>query len=129
GRVNRDGIGAVVTFQPDGGLPVMKPIISGGSFGSASSLWADFGLGHASKGIVDILWPGGARNRLYDVHNGEKIVFPEIPCSYDTQRSNSEYAACVQGALAELVDAGVIGSAERGRLLASAMRAFNSRHH
>jgi hypothetical protein len=127
GRVNRDGIGAVVTFRPNGGLPVMKPIISGDSFGSASSLWADFGLGRASKGTVDILWPGGVRNRLYDVHAGERIIFPEIPCSYDTDNF-ADYRECVQGALAELINAHVILPVERGRFLSSAMRAFHEVH-
>ncbi len=127
GRVNRDGIGAVVTFRPDGGRPVMKPIISGDSFGSASSLWANFGLGHARKGTVDILWPGGVRNRLYDVHAGERIVFPEIPCSYNTDNF-VDYRECVEGALNELINAHVILPVERGRFLSSAIRAFHEEH-
>ena len=125
GRVNRDGIGAVVTFQADHGQSVMKPIISGDSFGSASSLWADFGLGRTSKGTVEILWPGGVRNRLYDVHAGERIIFPEIPCRYDDPTiSFSEYQACVEGALTELTNANVLRPADAARFLSSALRAF-----
>ena len=125
GRVNRDGIGAVVTFWPDGGLPVMKPIIAGDSFGSASGLWAGFGLGRARKGTVEIRWPGGARNRLYDVHAGERIIFPEIPCSYsDATVGFAEYRACVDSALIELTNASVLRPADAARFLSSALRAF-----
>src|SRR5262249_27874898 len=34
GRVNRDGIGAIVKFTPDGGKTVMKPIQAGTGFAS-----------------------------------------------------------------------------------------------
>src|SRR5262249_34054530 len=64
GRVNRDGIGAVVTFTPEHGKAAMQPIVAGSSFASQDSLVADFGLGGARQGTVDILWPGGVRNRL-----------------------------------------------------------------
>lgn len=37
GRVNRDGIGAVVRFTPDRGKPVMKAIVAGSSFASATA--------------------------------------------------------------------------------------------
>jgi hypothetical protein len=125
GRVNRDGIGATVTFTPDNGHPVMKPIVGGSSFASADSLWGTFGLGHAEKGIVDILWPGGVRNRLYDVRNGEKLVFPEIPCSYDaTEVDFTEYKTCIEGALNQLVAAKVIDKTGRSRFVSAAYRSL-----
>ena len=130
GRVNRDGIGAVVMFRPDDGRQVMKPIVAGGSFASADSLWAGFGLGRASKGTVEILWPGGVRNRLYNVQSGERIVFPEIPCSYNTPAIGfSEYLACVEGALDRLIQASALKPEDRGRFLSSAVRAFRSSKH
>ena len=54
GRVNRDGIGAVLMFTPDGGKEVMRPIIAGSSFESQDSLVADFGLGQARKRALSI---------------------------------------------------------------------------
>jgi enediyne biosynthesis protein E4 len=130
GRVNRDGIGATAIFRPDNGRPVMKPIVAGSSFASADSLLATFGLGKKTKGTVEILWPGGMRNRLYDVQAGERIVFPEIPCSYDSITFDfASYKACVEVALAELIDAKVIRTSERSRLLSSAVKAFWSSRH
>jgi len=40
--------------------------------------------------------------------------FPEIPCSYNTDNF-VDYRECVEGALNELVNAGVIRPAERAR--------------
>jgi hypothetical protein len=125
GAVNRDGIGATVTFTPDAGRPVMKPIVAGSSFASADSLWATFGLGRQATGTVDVLWPGGVRNRLYGARAGERLVFPEIPCSYDDRGSGFvPYRTCVQQAVGRLAAAGVIGPADTGRFVASAFRAF-----
>jgi hypothetical protein len=127
GRVNRDGIGAVVMFTPDGGRQAMRPIIAGGSFASADSLVAGFGLGRVQKGMIEILWPGGVRNRLYDVHAGERIVFPEIPCDWRAVGVEfAEYVACVEDALEGLVEAGAMKRTDRGRFLSSAVRAFRS---
>jgi enediyne biosynthesis protein E4 len=73
GRVNRDGIGAVVTFTPKDGQTVMQPILGGSSYASQDSLAANFGLGSADRGTVEVLWTGGVRNRLYDVQHAEQI--------------------------------------------------------
>jgi len=123
GRVNRDGIGAVVRFLPDGGRWVTQPVVGGSSYASQDALAAHFGLGEAPKGLVEVLWPGGVRNRLYNVHAGERIVFPEIPCSFDAFDTQWGYVACLTKSLDDLVDAGVIGQYERVRLLMSALRA------
>ena len=67
---------------------------------------------------MDILWPGGVRNRLYDVHDKETFVFPEIPYSYDNKTmSFTEYAGRVATCLDHLVDAGKLTRQERGRFL------------
>jgi hypothetical protein len=127
-KSNRDGIGAVLKFTPEGGKTVITPIIGGGSHASQSYLNAEFGLGSASKGMVDILWPGGTRNRLYDVANGERVKVPEIPCSYSASwRNADQYNACVRDALNRLTQAKVISRAERNRLFSSAARAFAER--
>ena len=122
GRVNRDGIGAVLMFTPDGGKEVMRPIVAGSSFESQDSLVADFGLGQAKKGTVDIVWPGGVRNRLYDVHDHERLVFPEIPFSYDANIPFDAYLAGVQQSLAGLVRSRLSSSRTSRRCLSSAVR-------
>ncbi len=126
GRVNRDGIGAVVSFSPaPGSFPVSKPVLGGSSYASQDSLTAHFGLGDARRGMVEVLWPGGVRNRLYGVRAGERLVFPEIPCSFaDPALSVPGYFGCVTRALDQLGAAGVLDPGDQGRFLASALRAF-----
>ncbi len=128
GRVNRDGIGAIARFTPDGGKTEMVPVMSGTSHGSQNSLEVLFGMASATKGTLEVMWPGGVRNRLYDVAKKERVRFPEIPCSFDgAWRTIDDYATCVKNALAGLVQAGVMREAEQQRFLASAMRAFDDR--
>jgi hypothetical protein len=116
GQANRDGIGAVVWFTPEGGETVIRPIMGGSSFLSQDSLAAHFGLGSATKGTVEVLWPGGVRNRVFDVTAGEHLVFPEIPCDLGSRAADpAGYRSCVNNALDSLVDAGVIDAADRGR--------------
>jgi hypothetical protein len=123
---NRDGIGAVVSFTPDGGPTSMQPVLGGASYASQSSLSLGFGLGAATEGTLDVLWPGGVRNRLDDVQHGEKIDFPEIPCSYDGAWGNKgQYVACVVQALNGAKAAGWITDTQKERFLASAKRAFD----
>ena len=123
--VNRDGIGAVVSFTPEDGKTSMRPIIGGSSYASQDALAANFGLGSANQGTVDVLWPGGVRNRLYDVANGERLLMPHIPCSYDANWKNfGKYNSCVMKALNSYKNAGLISSAERNRLRDSARRAY-----
>jgi len=127
GRVNRDGIGAVVRFRPAAGRWVMKPVLGGSSYASQDALPLLFGLGQASSGTVDVLWPGGVRNRFYGVRAGERLVLPEIPCSYaDAGLSVGEYRDCVRRALDDLEAAGVVDRTLRRRLLSSALRALRA---
>lgn len=124
GRVNRDGIGAVVTVTPRGGRPVMQPILGGASYASQSSLIAQFGLGKANRSTVDVLWPGGVRNRLYHVHQNDRIVFPEIPYSYDDLSVNAKtYRRGVFRSVVRLVKKGVLSRREAARFYVSALKA------
>lgn len=126
-RSNREGVGAVVSFTPLGAKTVMQPVIAGASYASQSELTAHFGLGKAPLGTVDVLWPGGTRNRLYGVKKGEKIRFPEIPCSYTAQwRSAGEYIDCVRQSLNELEQIKQLDRGLKLRLLSSAIKAYKS---
>ncbi len=121
---NRDGIGAVMTFTPKQGDTAMKPVLGGSSHASQDSLEIIFGMGTAQKGTLEVLWPGGVRNRLYNVKAGKAITMPEIPCSYDdASLSQKQYKRCVKKALKDLVDCDVITKKESKKLFSSAMRA------
>ena len=97
----------------------MRPVFRR-SYGSQDSLEGIFGLGAATQGTVEILWPGGTRNRLYDVRRSERVMFPEIPCSYAAAWPAAEaYHACVDRALDELVHKGVLSEAD-GRAFGTA---------
>ena len=128
GRVNRDGIGAMITFTPEGGRPVMAPVLGGASHLSQDSLIQGFGLGSAASGTVEILWPGGVRNRLYGVTDGEQLAIPELACSYTTSDDLATYTACVDSELAALEAAGVISNDLRGRMRDSALLAYGQTH-
>ena len=124
-RTNRDGIGAIVHFEPSDGQPVMQPILGGSSIASQDSLIASLGLGAATTGTVDVVWQNGVRNRLYGVQKGERILFPEIPCNIDDQwGSVNEYRQCVFNALDQLRGEGVISPWSQFRFLLSAYRAY-----
>jgi enediyne biosynthesis protein E4 len=125
GAVNRSGIGATITFTPDDGRSVMAPVLGGSSHLSQDSLIQGFGLGQASKGTADILWPGGVRNRLYDIEHAERLRIPELPCSYDTEDDRVTYVACVDSSLDQLMSARIIDNDLRARMRASAVRAYD----
>ena len=125
GAVNRDGIGAVVSITPHKGKTVMKPIVGGSSYLSQHSLETTFGLGAARHATLEVLWPGGVRNRLYLVRRGQRLVMPEIPCSFDDEQITfADYRSCVRQALDDLKRAGVISRREKARLFVSALTAF-----
>lgn len=130
GKVNRDGIGAVVKFTPAGGQSTLTPIVAGSSYGSQDSLLVNVGLGSATNGVVEVLWPGGVRNRLYGVSASENVVLPEIPCSFTTSLKKNEYAKCVSESLKDLrrPRVGMLTKAQADRLEASALRAYEESH-
>lgn len=128
GKVNRDGIGAIVYFTPSGGKRVMSPVLGGSSHESEHALEQSFGLGAATSGLLEVMWPGKVRNRLYNVASGERVTLPEIPCSYDTSQTKKQYTTCVNTALNDLVHAGIITQAEKKRLSDSAQQAYTDAH-
>ena len=128
GSVNRDGIGAVIRFTAHAGGSAMAPVLGGSSFASQHSLEQSFGLGAESYGTLDVLWPGGVRNRLHYVGRGQRVLFPEIPCSIDSDRSVFGYSACVWKSLTELKNAGHLNKVQRFRFYASAMLAYKEEH-
>lgn len=128
GAVNRDGVGAVVRVTPEGGQPALAPVTAGDSYSSQNSEILGFGLGDARRAVVEVLWPGGVRNRLYGARSGETLLFPEIPCSIDGDLAPPAYAACVNDALEAIVDAGLLSAGEAGRFRASALRAHAEEH-
>lgn len=130
GRVNRDGIGAVVRFQPEGGPATSRPVLGGANYASQDALEMTFGLGGAEKGTLEIHWPGGVHNRLDGVRRGERIRFPEIPCGFDASwQDEGTYRACVTTALGELTEAGLLSPEDRSRFLDSALRAWRETPH
>ncbi|MFO0611615.1 MAG: FG-GAP-like repeat-containing protein [Polyangiaceae bacterium] len=128
GTVNRDAIGAMLTFTPEGGKSVMAPVLGGSSHLSQDSLTQGFGLGKKKRGRLEILWPGGNRTRLDDVRHGESLVVPELGCSYTTTDARPVYKACVEGSLNELVQAGWISNSFSSRLRKSALDAYDDLH-
>eukprot|EP00177_Eucheuma_denticulatum_P002710 GFKZ01004872.1.p1 GENE.GFKZ01004872.1~~GFKZ01004872.1.p1 ORF type:complete len:708 (+),score=73.84 GFKZ01004872.1:953-3076(+) len=123
GRVNRGALGATLFMKPDGLPRVMSPIIGGDSFASQSSPRRNFGLGPACRGMLEILWPGGVRNRLSVMH-GEVLTVPEVPCSFDGEFATEEdYKLCLQRALRGLRAKGIITGGLQARLQAAGLRA------
>lgn len=103
----------------------MRPVLGGSSYSSQDDLELTFGLGSAGRGVAEILWPGGVRNRFYNVHSEARILFPEIPCSFDAAwPSVPAYIGCVRTALDELRDAGILDRREQARFFSSAILAF-----
>ncbi len=129
GTVNRDGIGAVLKFTPDGLPTSMQPILGGSSYASQNSLQVGFGLGASAKGTLEVLWPGGSKNKLYDVRAGENLTIPAIQCSFDGSfRNFSQYRNCVKEALQDYRERRLISRSFADRLQASAERAYREAH-
>ena len=125
GITPRDGIGATVKFTPKHGQTVMRPVLGGASFASQDALTLGFGLGSAKRGTVEVVWPGGIRNRLYGVKKTETAVMPEIPCSFDDDwGSFNEYRTCVDEALWDTWSAGLVTPRQAIRLKISAIIAY-----
>lgn len=125
--VNRDGIGALITVEtlgPRGGERTTRAVLGGASYASQSALEQAFGLGDARRAAIDVLWPGGVRNRFVFARAGERLTLPEIPCDYTAEWPRlRDYSLCVRGALEAYVDEGTISRVESARLWASALAA------
>lgn len=130
GAVNRDGIGATVQFTPKRGKTITLPVLAGSSHGSQNSLELNVGMGRKRHGMIEVLWPGGVRNRLYHVHASENIKFPEIPCSFDAHWDSTwQYMRCVRSSLNELVQNGEISRRNKYRFFYSAIKAYFKNHY
>jgi hypothetical protein len=129
GKTNRDGIGSLVRFTKISGGTASQPILGGSSHASEDSLVAHFGLAKARRGMVEVVWQGGVRNRLYAVKAGERVRFPEIPCDFGIQWPNkTAYTTCVDKALGEIQSAGVLSAGEAARFRSSALHAYDLTH-
>lgn len=124
---NRDGIGANVYFTPKHGETAIKPVLGGSSHVSQDSLTQHFGMGSKKKGTLEVHWPGGVKNKLYNVKDG-MVTMPEIPCSYDTTDSYKVYKKCVKDSLQDLYDGGVVDRKFQKSLEKSAERAYRDAH-
>ena len=124
-RGNRDGIGAVLKFRPADSAAAMKPVVGGSSYSSQHSLETIFGMGDKDHGDLEVVWPGGVKNVLYNVRANERIIVPEIPCDFeDRAHSFKEYRGCVKSSLRTLVMQGVLSRDLSKRFFASAIRAY-----
>ena len=128
GQSNRDGIGAVVTFTPKNGKPSTKAVVSGGSNASADELSLIFGLPNTEKGSLEVLWPGGVKNRLNITHANKMYVVPEIPCDFNSHWNNkNEYVNCVRNSLNELSSLGIVEKSQYRRIFRSAITAYKQK--
>lgn len=130
GKVNRDGIGAIVKFTPKGGKQVMSPVLGGSGHSAQHSMLQGFGLGTQKKGMVEVFWPGAVKNRLYDVEAGETVTIPEIPCDFTRSYPGGKngYKSCVNAALNQLYFRDVITADFSNRLRQSALKAYDDAH-
>jgi hypothetical protein len=112
-----------------GDLTQLREIYAGSSLSSMHSQTQTVGLGANHRATVDVLWPSGYVNRLYDVPAGSEVAFPEVPCSFDDPGLTlPQLVACETAALDELRDAGLVDPGLAGRLLGSAVRAWHETH-
>ncbi|MEM7049042.1 MAG: CRTAC1 family protein [Acidobacteriota bacterium] len=118
GRVNRDGVGAVIRVTPQGGRTSLRPVTGGSSFASQNAPEQLFGLGRAATATVEVMWPGGIVNRLHGVRAGERIVFPEIPC--DAKLDGALYRSCLTETVEQLRSRDLLSPSLAERFVASA---------
>ena len=119
----------VLISRPRKWCPLKRAVEAGGIYASQSALEQTFGLGDASNGVVDVQWPGGVRNRLYDVVSTSRLQFPEIPCSIDDSGMNlGTYTHCVNTALKDLRVAKIISPPLAAKFLVSAITAWKQEH-
>jgi enediyne biosynthesis protein E4 len=124
GRVNRGGVGAIVTFTPKAMQPAMRSIPGGGGYASNDALESIFGMGASASGTLDVFWPGGVHNRLYDVKASERLTVPELPCDFaNTRQAQAAYGKCVDEALTGYRRQTGLSAEFAARLRQSAMRA------
>lgn len=122
--VNRGALGATLRVTPKGMRTVTTPVVSGDSFGSQHSPRRNFGLGKSCSGDVEIIWPGGVHNKLYDVQHKDMLTIPEIPCNIDGKWPSARaYRKCVVRAVGKMVLRKIVSVRFGFKLGASAIRA------
>lgn len=123
-KVNRDGIGAVVSLTSGNGKKITLPIVSGGSQASSDAIEKVFATQQKSPTVIEILWPGGTRNRIYKTHFADELLVPEIPCSFDDENMKfREYRKCISRSIKALKKQDVINGKQSALLYTSAMKA------
>jgi hypothetical protein len=75
-RSNRDGLGAVVRVESNGGKQ-WNMVRSGSSYCSQSDLALTFGLGPDATASVDVVWPSGARQQFKNVAANQRVLIDE----------------------------------------------------
>ena len=129
GVVNRDGYGAVIHFKPKNMPQTLKPVVSGESYASSHSDVIGFGMADERSARIDVLWPGGVRNRLHFAKKNRTVTFPEIPCSIDAQDMNFvQYLHCVNTSLNDIKAAKLITRYQKMKFKLSAIIAWFEEH-
>lgn len=77
-KSNRNGIGARVEIL-DGDMTVVRELVGGGSFQSASTPEIHIGLGGHSTASIRLTWPSGAVAEFSDVHAGHWVIVEDGP--------------------------------------------------
>ena len=121
---NTQAVGARLYLTTPNEMTQMREVICGNNFLSQNPTETHFGLGAATYGDLEIVWPNGARAKLYDVKAGERLVIPQLPLSYDTELAFFEYYAQISKTLKDRVDQGVIDEKLANRLRHSATKAL-----
>jgi hypothetical protein len=128
GKVNRNGVGAIVKLTTKDGRSEIWPVTAGSSYASQDAQNWVFGMGKHSEGTIEVLWPGGVRNVLYEVRSGEQIIMPEIPCSFDGELDMEKYYGCVINSTNKLLKKNIVNKEFKEKIVESALKAYKKAH-
>ncbi|MCA9217844.1 MAG: ASPIC/UnbV domain-containing protein [Planctomycetales bacterium] len=67
-----DAIGAVAQFKTSTARPVTQSVHAGDAFISQSSSWLHFGTEKDAIGEIEVLWPGGKKERFAGIQSGKR---------------------------------------------------------
>jgi enediyne biosynthesis protein E4 len=76
-KSNRDGIGARLTVNRPGKIPLVRRVHTDGSYLSASDVRVHFGLGDAKQATVVAEWPSGLKEEWVNVAIDSEIALRE----------------------------------------------------
>ncbi len=93
---NRDGIGAKVRVTANG-ITQLREVRSGAGYGSGSEIGAYFGLERSAQAdVVEITWPSGLVQTLYNVPANQKLHVIEVDATASLRGSANDYGqACI----------------------------------